>query len=159
MMALDNMIQEEQLIETVQVENGEIAVEEFTQGFNRPCGCSNRTFRLILMDIQMPIMNGLQASRLIMRLMRQSGEHGRVSPEEMKENGLNEDRDLTHIIALTSYTHMAPECIEIGLKECENKPLNADRLYEVIQRHFYRYPEEQVLRNVERRLQEKKKAK
>jgi len=31
--------------------NGQIAVEKFKEGLDRPCGCKNRAYRLILMDI------------------------------------------------------------------------------------------------------------
>lgn len=50
-------------------------------------------YKLILMDIQMPVMNGIEASREIIKLMK----------DYMLKNNIEEE--MTHIIALTSYTN------------------------------------------------------
>ena len=42
--------------------NGEIAVQMFKTGFEKTCGCKNRHYRLIWMDIEMPVMNGIEAA-------------------------------------------------------------------------------------------------
>ena len=52
-------------IEPVSVYNGQQAVDLFTQRSRRECKCSNRCFKLVLMDIQMPVLNGLEAAERI----------------------------------------------------------------------------------------------
>jgi len=64
----------------------------------------------------MPIMNGQIASKKIL--------------DKMKE--LQEPDDSCHIIALTSYSNMEKECLEIGMKRVYNKPITADAIFEVV---------------------------
>ena len=45
-------------LETIQVFNGLQAVNEFKEKYNKECQCENRSYKLILMDIEMPVMNG-----------------------------------------------------------------------------------------------------
>jgi CheY-like chemotaxis protein len=60
------MLQEHFNLEIEEANNGLVALEKFKEGLNRPCGCQNRAYKLILMDLQMPVMNGIEATRLIM---------------------------------------------------------------------------------------------
>ena len=41
--------------------NGEVDLQMFQDKFDKQCGCINRTYRLILMDIQMPVMDGIES--------------------------------------------------------------------------------------------------
>ena len=50
-------------LDIVDAANGEIAFHLFSEGFNKQCGCINRAFRLIIMDLQMPVMDGIEASK------------------------------------------------------------------------------------------------
>lgn len=50
--------------------NGAIAVKMFKDALDKPCGCIDRTYRLIFMDIQMPVMGGVEASKLILDLVK-----------------------------------------------------------------------------------------
>ena len=43
--------------------NGEIAVEMFKLGFDKQCGCADRAYRIIFMDLNMPILDGFEASK------------------------------------------------------------------------------------------------
>ena len=54
--------------------NGKIAFEMFEEKFNKPCGCVNRAYRLIFMDIGMPVMNGIESSKKILKLMKDYNE-------------------------------------------------------------------------------------
>ena len=42
--------------------NGKIALDMYKERFEKKCGCSDRTYKLIIMDLQMPVMGGLEAS-------------------------------------------------------------------------------------------------
>jgi CheY-like chemotaxis protein len=86
--------------------NGEEAIQVFNQG----------TFRLILMDVQMPVMDGYDASRQI-RLL--------------------EDTDVRiPIVALTAnaMAGQLERCVEAGMDALLTKPLNVERLEEVLDR-------------------------
>lgn len=87
-------------------ENGAIAVELW----------QNQHFDLILMDVQMPIMNGPEATRRIRELEAQT------------------HRERTPIIALTAnaMTHHIKECIEAGMDAHVSKPIRPDILFSTI---------------------------
>ena len=67
MMPLTLMIGESFGIECDEAINGEVAVKKFKDDFFKECCDIN--YKLILMDIQMPIMNGFDASREILKLL------------------------------------------------------------------------------------------
>ncbi len=81
--------------------NGKEAVEHYQK----------EDFDLILMDLQMPIINGYEATRIIRQI-----EHG-----EFKH---------TPIIALTAYSlqEEIDKCLAIGLDDCMIKPINLNEL-------------------------------
>ena len=64
--------------------DGLVAFEKFKQEFKKPCGCINRAYRLILMDIGMPVMDGIESSKRITRLMKENREEQKQ--EEIKHN-------------------------------------------------------------------------
>ena len=75
------------------------------EGLNKECGCPDRAFKLILMDIQMPIMDGIKASKMI--------------------NEAQGQLDLSRIVAVTSFTgkKAVDDCLAVGIKQVFNKPL------------------------------------
>ena len=86
--------------------DGKFAVEMFEEAIQKPCGCPNRAFKLIFMDLSMPIMSGQEASK---RILAMQG-----------------DQDLARIVVLTAFTndHTHEECANIGIKKVLNKPLS-----------------------------------
>ncbi len=85
-------------------ENGEIAVEMVEQ----------QAYDLIFMDIQMPVMDGIQASKLIWQL--KNGQS--VCIVAMTANVLKEDQD---------------RCFEAGMDHFISKPINHSVLQEFMQ--------------------------
>ncbi|HHP7236286.1 MAG TPA: response regulator [Desulfobacterales bacterium] len=87
------------------VKNGQEAVEAIR----------NRSFDAVLMDIQMPIMNGYEATRLI---------------RELPQGGS------LPIVAMTAHAMKGDEekCLEAGMDGYISKPVNQDRLFHTLWR-------------------------
>ena len=104
-------------------ENGQIALLKYQASINHPCNCPNRTYKLIFMDIAMPVMNGIEATKRILELERE------------RRTGTTE---MTNIVALTSFTNDSKrrECLEAGMKQVYNKPMSPEILEEIIQLYF-----------------------
>jgi len=94
------------------VSNGEEAVE----------AVSSRSYDLVLMDVQMPVMDGLTATRVIRRL---SGAAARIP-----------------IIALTANAMQGDDavCLDAGMDDYLSKPINARKLAESVVRWARRPP-------------------
>ena len=89
------------------VENGRQAVEAFNPD----------TMDVILMDVQMPEMDGFEATREIRKLEARSGSHGHMP-----------------IIAMTAYATEGDRerCLEAGMDDYVSKPISASKLFQVI---------------------------
>ncbi len=77
---------------------------------------ANKSYDIILMDIQMPMMNGYETTKII-----------------------RQDLHLqTPIIALTAHALAGEKekCIEAGMNEYATKPINEDVLFSLIQKHL-----------------------
>ena len=112
--------------------NEQQAVQMFSESFKAPCKCRDRSYKFIFMDIQMPVMDGLEASEKILEITREAGED-----------------DYCHIVALTSYTQPAvkDKALDIGVKELLNKPLETGDLQKMVHLHFYRRSESSLKAN------------
>jgi len=92
-------------------ENGAVAVEEF----------GRQTFDLILMDVQMPVMDGVRATKAI---------------REMERNtmGVDESGSRTPIIALTAYALMGDreKFLSAGMDDYLSKPVQPTVLQEML---------------------------
>ncbi len=90
------------------VENGRLALEAF----------NNSDLSLILMDVQMPELNGLDATRAIRKAEEKTGGH-------------------IPIIALTAHSSKQDrqKCLEAGMDDYLSKPVQAETLFEMIEKH------------------------
>ncbi len=98
-------------------ENGQEALEKALAtypGWGKRYGDPTEPFDLILMDIQMPVMDGYEATRRI----RQEGFKG-------------------PIIALSAHamSHAIRECLDAGCNDYAAKPVNRDKLLGIIAKH------------------------
>jgi len=100
-------------VQTELAENGEEAVEAFKK----------KTFDLIIMDIQMPVMDGYEATKVI---------------REIENIDLsNTDRRIP-IIAITANAIKGDKekCFDSGMDDYETKPIKRWKLYEIIEKWF-----------------------
>ena len=88
--------------------NGQLALERLQSG----------TYGLVLMDMQMPVMGGLAATRAFRDLEQAEG-RARTPIVAMTANAFNEDREL---------------CLASGMDDHLPKPIELDRLAQVINR-------------------------
>lgn len=91
-------------------------VESVADGYTALSTLAEHTFRLVLMDIQMPGLDGMETSRRI-----RAG----------KDSILDTD---VPIIAMTAYTGEQDhsECMEAGMNAYIEKPLNLDKFLETV---------------------------
>jgi signal transduction histidine kinase/DNA-binding response OmpR family regulator len=91
------------------VENGKLAVSEFTTNPDQ--------FDIILMDIQMPEMDGLEATREI----RRQGHHN-IPIIAMTANAMKGDREI---------------CLEAGMTDYISKPIKRELVFQVLDKWLY----------------------
>ncbi len=99
-------------VETHWVENGELCVKALAQA-------PAHTFDLILMDIQMPVMNGLEATVSIRELS--DPEKASIPIVAMTANAFAEDRQ---------------RCLEAGMNDHLGKPIDPELLKKVLLRYL-----------------------
>ena len=58
----------------------------FTEGFEKPCHCNLRAYRLIFMDLNMPVMDGQEASKLILDLILKDEANFKIKIHENNSN-------------------------------------------------------------------------
>lgn len=89
------------------VENGEKAIDALQK----------ETFDIVLMDVQMPVMDGFKATSLIRAQEKDTEKH-------------------IPILAMTAYALKGDRerCLDAGMDDYITKPINADELYETVSR-------------------------
>lgn len=82
---------------------------------------NKRNFDMILMDVQMPVMDGLEATSIIREIEKESGGH-------------------IPIIGITAYSMKADRerCIEAGMDDYLAKPFTKDEFYKKIEHFIYK---------------------
>ena len=59
-------------------------LQMFQEKFNKPCGCINRAYRLILIDIQMPVMDGIESSNNITKIIKNKYDSDSIYQRRMR---------------------------------------------------------------------------
>jgi CheY-like chemotaxis protein len=103
------------------------AVEVVGNGTEAVAAAMRTQFDLILMDVQMPVMDGLEASRRIRAL---DGKTGSMPIVAMTANAMMSDRD---------------ECLAAGMDDFISKPFELDALLAVVGRNVERPSERDSL--------------
>jgi signal transduction histidine kinase/DNA-binding response OmpR family regulator len=81
------------------------------------------TFDVILMDVQMPEMSGLEATSVIRQQQRHTGAY--IPIIAMTAHAMSDDRD---------------RCLAVGMDDYVSKPVQAQTLFEVIERVMHQAP-------------------
>jgi two-component system sensor histidine kinase/response regulator len=105
-----------QLIARKRLENQRHEVRVAGNGFEVLQILQEGRFDLILMDVEMPGMNGLEATRVIRKMEADSGEH--IPIIAMTAYAMKEDRE---------------RCLEAGMDSYISKPVNYQELYHEIE--------------------------
>jgi PleD family two-component response regulator len=71
-MAITSIIKENFKIEVHEANNGEKAVEMYKKAVSKKCKCRDRVYRVIFMDIQMPVLDGIQATIQIIEFIKKN---------------------------------------------------------------------------------------
>ena len=97
--------------EVIPAENGKIAVETFRK--------NQSNLDLILMDVQMPEMDGFTATENIREIEQKSGKH-------------------IPIVAMTAFAMKGDKekCLAVGMDYYISKPINPTELYEVVEKYI-----------------------
>jgi CheY-like chemotaxis protein len=92
-------------------------VKEVENGIKAVKACTEEDFDLILMDIQMPEMDGIEATRQIREKETETGKH-------------------TPVIALTAYASRddREKCFSVGMDDFIPKPIRKENFYHVIEK-------------------------
>lgn len=88
------------------------------------CG---KGYRLILMDINMPVMDGCTATKKIKEFQEQYSQNMREENIERMAQGLDPIKEVPlNIVAITSYTNKdnIDECFRVGMIDVIHKPVN-----------------------------------
>ncbi len=97
-----------------------VEVTEAENGFEAVELLKKESFDLILMDIQMPVMNGIEATRIIRKTLKNN----------------------TPVIALSANALKTEveACMAIGMNEYITKPFEEKELFQVMARHYKKMP-------------------
>lgn len=106
----DNPVNREVAIEMLQ--RASLVVETAENGARAVTLATGRPYDLILMDVQMPGIDGLEATRRIRRAMGPA-----LAIVAMTANAFDDDRD---------------DCLAAGMNDHVAKPVDPDRLYQVL---------------------------
>jgi len=108
--------------------NGQEAVDQYQKNYIKECNNSDckRLYKLIIMDIGMPIKDGYEASKEILQLEKN------LNKMALKDETTKNEK--CEIIALTSFSDKTTNdiCKKIGMKEVLNKPISFNELLRIV---------------------------
>ncbi len=110
-------------------ENGEIALHKIEEKWKE----SGKGFDLILMDLQMPVMDGLEATRRL-RMMEREGRDWMVRDEE----GIRFCHQLIIGLSANSDHETCSDALLAGVDDFFAKPFSLDAFNKTITRYFYK---------------------
>lgn len=122
LLSLELLLKKNFKILSIKVMNGKEAVERVK---SQKCGSSKcRGFVLVFMDYQMPVMDGIEAMKII---------------EQMIKN--NEIHDGISVIGCTAFTtkDQVLHCLNAGMKDVIFKPLNKEIVGTILDEWYYKY--------------------
>jgi CheY-like chemotaxis protein len=114
LLAEDNVVNQKVAIGLLTKRGHEVTVVD--NGLDAVDRLTNETFDVVLMDVQMPVMDGLEATAAIRQ--REAGTGKRVRIVAMTAHTMNGDRDL---------------CLAAGMDGYLSKPVNPSMLYTVVE--------------------------
>ncbi|WP_157619001.1 PAS domain S-box protein [Skermanella stibiiresistens] len=112
-----------QLVAVTMLERLGLRVDVAANGFEAVEAVSSRPYDLVLMDVMMPDMDGMQATRAIRAL---PGAAGRIPILAVTANAFSHDRDA---------------CLSAGMNGFVSKPIASDRLIQAIEELTHRTPD------------------
>jgi len=119
LLAEDNPINQKVAIHLLQKKGHRVTVVENGQQVLEKLG--QEKFDLVLMDVQMPVMDGFEATRIIRQQEKTTKEH--LPIVAMTAHAMKGDRE---------------KCLEAGMDDYVSKPLYPEELYKVIERAIAR---------------------
>ena len=105
--------------------NGQEAVDLYTKDLKKRC--CNKRYKLVLMDLNMPIMDGYEATIQILETMR-------------KHNLTQTKKQKCDIVAITAYVNEenVKKCYKVGMMEVLHKPVNCDALRIILDKYYHK---------------------
>lgn len=114
LLAEDNIVNQKLTVRMLEKRGHTVVVAK--DGKEALVALENELFDLILMDVQMPEMDGLEATAAIREKESATGEH--IPIIAMTAHAMRGDRE---------------RCLEIGMDDYISKPVNVEKLYEIIE--------------------------
>jgi len=112
-----------------------VIAETANNGKEAVCAVKRKVFDLVLMDVQMPEMDGFEATRAIREWEKQvRGQRSEVRGGTSAPSPLTSDPSPVPIIAMTAHAMSGDreKCLEAGMNDYITKPINPDALMAVM---------------------------
>jgi CheY-like chemotaxis protein len=136
--------------------NGQEAVMKFAKHNiqEKPCECGVR-YRLVLMDLNMPVMDGYEASQEIMRLHKMLMEQEQIKNNNKNNNGEAHKtagsgeschtiagggkKESLFIVAVTAFVNEENilNCYKSGMVDVVHKPVNVESIRNILDLYYY----------------------